>query len=72
VLIRLEGIGYLAHRLAWVYMTGEQPDVIDHINRERDDNRFSNLRNGTFKDNSTNVRKYIRSLGRHIEHKEKP
>lgn len=35
----------LAHRLAWFITTGALPkDEIDHINRDRQDNRFSNLR----------------------------
>ena len=34
-----------AHRMAWLYMTGELPNgEIDHINRVKDDNRFCNLR----------------------------
>lgn len=36
---------YKAHRLAWLYCYGEFPKyVIDHINRIRNDNRISNLR----------------------------
>lgn len=36
---------YLLHRLAWLYVYGEFPNgFIDHINRDRSDNRISNLR----------------------------
>lgn len=36
---------HLAHRLAWLYTYGEWPDgQIDHKNRDRSDNRISNLR----------------------------
>lgn len=42
--IRVKCKRYAAHRLAWFYVHGEWPDVIDHINGERDDNRMINLR----------------------------
>lgn len=39
------GHTYLAHRLIWLIKTGNWPEFeIDHINRDRSDNRWSNLR----------------------------
>jgi hypothetical protein len=46
---------YLAHRLAWFWMNGEWPDgEIDHINRNKADNRLSNLRVVTRSENELN------------------
>ena len=43
--LNVDGKLYLAHRLAWLYTYGEWPsDLIDHINRDKTDNRISNLR----------------------------
>ena len=44
----------LAHRLAWVIVHGELPDCIDHINRDRADNRICNLRSVTHAENLKN------------------
>ena len=45
---------YYVHRLAWFLVHGEQPDDIDHINRDRSDNRLCNLRNVSRKVNAAN------------------
>lgn len=51
---KIFGKPYLAHRLIWVYMTGEWPDEVDHINGVRDDNRWGNLRNVNHQENQRN------------------
>lgn len=46
---------YLAHRIAWLYMTGHWPaQCIDHINMDRTDYRFANLREATNAENHYN------------------
>ena len=46
---------YHAHRIAWLWMTGEWPNgEVDHINRDPLDNRWSNLRDVTRKENEAN------------------
>ena len=52
---RINGIRYYAHRVIWRMVTGEVPDQIDHINGNRLDNRFVNLRNVSAEKNSQNL-----------------
>lgn len=55
VRIKILGETHCAHRLAWLWMTGEWPaSEIDHVNRHRDDNRWSNLRLATTSQNHGN------------------
>ena len=55
IVIRINNKLYKAHRLAWLYVHGEFPDlVIDHINGNGFDNRLQNLREVTQKQNCEN------------------
>lgn len=56
VVIRVDGILYRAHRLAWLYYHGKMPaNEIDHINRDKSDNRICNLRAATSAENKQNL-----------------
>lgn len=56
--IGIDGRLHRAHRLAWLYVTGEWPkDQIDHINGDRGDNRLANLREVNNAENQHNLRK---------------
>ena len=54
--IKIDYKPYFAQRLAWLHFHGECPGdlLIDHINRDKDDNRICNLRKATFRQNTTN------------------
>lgn len=54
LLIRIGIHRYLAHRLAWFFVYGQWPQELDHINRDRSDNRLCNLRTATRSENMTN------------------
>ena len=50
----LDGTLYYVHRLIWAHQTGEWPDVIDHKDRDKTNNRWSNLRSVTDSANKHN------------------
>ena len=53
VRIRIDGLSYQAHRLAWLLLTGTDPGnmVIDHIDCDKQNNRADNLRLSTISEN---------------------
>lgn len=51
VQINISGHFYLAHRLAYLYMTGKWPVQIDHKDEYRSNNKWENLRNATHSQN---------------------
>lgn len=64
--VKINGVKYLAHRIAYALHHGcdPYPMQIDHKNRNRTDNRACNLRLATASENSTNREKY--DSGTHI------
>lgn len=58
VFVGIERRQYAAHRLAWVIMCGAWPKAdIDHIDGNRNNNRFINLREATRSENNQNISK---------------
>lgn len=61
--IRIGNKDYLAHRVIWFMETGIMPNQIDHINHNRSDNRWVNLREISARTNQLNMSKRQSKLG---------
>lgn len=55
---RVRAEKYYVHRIIWKMCTGQEPLVLDHINGNRRDNRFENLRPSDYKRNGRNKSRY--------------
>lgn len=56
IVINHKGKQYRAHRIAWLFYYGYMPiKGIDHINRDKTDNRIANLRLANDSQNAANV-----------------
>ncbi len=54
--LKIHNQGYRAHRIIWVWMTGDwPPDSVDHVDRDKSNNKWSNLRLATKSDNGANI-----------------
>ena len=56
VSIWINGKSHLAHRLAYLYMKGEMPKVIDHKDTVKTNNSWSNLRPASMTGNRANTK----------------
>ena len=70
IMLSIKGEKMLGHRVAWLFAYGEFPQGnLDHINRNKSDNRIANLRKATSAQNAQNRSKNSRSTSGVTWHK---
>ncbi len=60
---RINGVPCSAHQIIWKMMTGETPYLVDHINQDKTDNRWCNLRLATNSENMRNKPAPVKASG---------
>jgi hypothetical protein len=72
---RIAGRNYYLHRIAWLWMTGQWPRAtVDHIDGNRGNNRFKNLRDVSQAAQRQNIYRSMRKdglLGAHYDARDK-
>jgi hypothetical protein len=64
--VRLKGKQYVAHRIVYFMHTGEQPEMLDHVNGDKLDNRIENLRPATSAQNCKNKKSHNGSSSKYL------
>lgn len=64
--LKFRSVAYQAHRVAYFLMTGEQPGEIDHIDRDKANNAWRNLRDVSHAENMRNRAAPVGKYGRGI------
>lgn len=58
--IKIDGLSYYSHRLAWLHVYGEWPQgIIDHRDGDKTNNRIENLRAATLAQNAANAKRPV-------------
>jgi hypothetical protein len=63
--IGIDGVVYLAHRVAWLWIKGVMPVEIDHRDTIKSNNRWRNLRDATRAQNIVNAGAKADSMTKH-------
>lgn len=64
--VRIDGRDYKLHRIVWLHYYGTEPkDLLDHIDRDKSNNKIRNLREATHAENQQNKRVYKNNRSGH-------